>query len=92
MLRAPARVGLTSGAQEAIGRVAQGFGWFGLGALVAAPAALALFVRTGRSTSDGHEPDVVLVVPGLEVAPRRRTSPTSSWSWFAPCCRRRKAR
>src|SRR5215213_3515375 len=73
MLRA-ARVGAPSGAQEAIGRVAPGFGWFGLGVLAAGASAWALFSRTGRSPSDGQEPDdgqdepdVVLDVPELEV-------------------------
>ena len=72
MLRAP-RVGAPSGAQEAIGRVAPGFGWFGLGALAAGATAWAIFSRTGRSPSDGREPDdgqepdVVLDVPELEV-------------------------
>ena len=82
MLRAPARVSPHSGAQESIGRVAPGFGWFGLGALAAGAAAWALFLRTGRSPSSGQgpdgqepdgqepggqEPDVVLDVPELEV-------------------------
>ena len=77
MLRAAARVSPTSGAQEAIGRVAPGFGWFGLGVLAAGATAWALFLRTGRSPSngqepddqepDGQEPDVVLDVPELEV-------------------------
>src|SRR3712207_3495354 len=76
MLRAP-RVVPPSGAQEAIGRVAPGFGWFGLGVLAAGATAWALFLRTGRSPSkgqepdgqepDGQEPDVVLDVPELEV-------------------------
>src|SRR5918995_7359401 len=77
MLRAP-RIGPPPGAQEAIGRVAPGFGWFGLGALAAGATAWALFLRTRRSPSngqepDGHEPDgqeepdVVLDVPELEV-------------------------
>ena len=72
MLRAP-RVGPPPGAQEAIGRVAPGFGWFGLGVLAAGVTAWALFLRTGRSPSsngqepDGQEPDVVLDVPELEV-------------------------
>src|SRR5215213_5838725 len=71
MLRAP-QVGPPRGAQEAIGRVPGGFGWFGLGALAAGAAAWALFARTGRSPSngqgpDGQEPDVVLDVPELEV-------------------------
>ena len=76
MLRT-ARVSPPSGAQEAIGRVAPGFGWFGLGVLAAGAAAWALFSRTGRSPSngqapdgqepDGQEPDVVLDVPELEV-------------------------
>ena len=71
MLRAP-RVGPPSGAQEAIGRVAPGFGWFGLGVLAAGATAWAIFSRTGRSPSDGQEPDgqepdVVLDVPELEV-------------------------
>jgi hypothetical protein len=77
MLRAPARVGPPSGAQEAIVRVAPGFGWFGLGVLAAGVTAWAIFLRTGRSPSngqgsdgqepDGQEPDVVLNVPELEV-------------------------
>jgi hypothetical protein len=74
MLRAPARLGTPSGAQEAIGRVAPGFGWFGLGVLAAGATALALLLRTGRAPSDGQEepdgqerPDVVLDVPELEV-------------------------
>jgi hypothetical protein len=62
-----------------IGRVAPGFGWFGLGALAAGATAWAIFSRTGRSPSDGHgepdghgqdgqqHPDVVLDVPELEV-------------------------
>jgi hypothetical protein len=71
MLRAP-RVGPPSGAQETIGRFSQSFGWFGLGALAAGAAAWAIFSRTGRSPSngqepDGQEPDVVLDVPELEV-------------------------
>jgi hypothetical protein len=71
MLRA-AQVSPPSGAQEAIGRVAPGFGWFGLGVLAAGATAWALFPRTGRSPSDdqdpdGQEPDVVLDVPELEV-------------------------
>jgi hypothetical protein len=71
MLRAP-RVGAPSGAQETIGRFSQGFGWFGLGALAAGATAWAIFSRTGRSPSngqepDGQEPDVVLDVPELEV-------------------------
>src|SRR5215213_6112092 len=72
MLRAP-RISPPSGAQEAIGRVAPGFGWFGLGVLAAGATAWALFLRTGRSPSngqepdDGQEPDVVLDVPELEV-------------------------
>src|ERR671913_837643 len=72
MLRAAARVSPTSGAQEVIGRVAPGFGWFGLGVLAAGATAWALFLRTRRSPSngqepDGQEPDVVLDVPELEV-------------------------
>src|SRR5215213_9638797 len=73
MLRAPARVGAPPGAQEAIGRVAPGFGWFGLGVLAAGATAWALFLRTGRESpngqepDDGQEPDVVLDVPELEV-------------------------
>src|SRR5215217_75982 len=77
VLRA-ARVGPPQGAQEAIvGRVAPGFGWFGLGVLAAGATAWALFSRQGRSPSngqdadgqepDGQEPDVVLDVPELEV-------------------------
>jgi hypothetical protein len=72
MLRAP-RTGAPSGAQEAIVRVAPGFGWFGLGVLAAGATAWVLFSRTGRSPSngqepdDGQEPDVVLDVPELEV-------------------------
>jgi hypothetical protein len=70
MLRAP-RVGPPSGAQIAIGRVAQDFGWFGLGVLAASTAVWVL-LRSGRWPSngqghDGHEPDVVLDVPELEV-------------------------
>ena len=75
MLRAATttRVGPPQGAQEAIvERVAPGFGWFGLGVLAAGATAWALFSRTGRSPSDGQdpdgqEPDVVLDVPELEV-------------------------
>jgi hypothetical protein len=75
MLRAATttRVGPPQGAQEAIGRVAPGFGWFGLGVLAAGATAWALFLRTGRESSDGQEPDddqepdVVLDVPELEV-------------------------
>src|SRR5215218_6656074 len=73
MLRAPARISPTSGAQEVIGRVAPGFGWFGLGGLAAGATAWVLFLRTHRSPStgqesdDGQEPDVVLDVPELEV-------------------------
>ena len=78
MLRAPARVGPPSGAQETILRVAPGFGWFGLGVLAAGAAAWAIFSRTGISPSNGQEPngqgpdgqeepDVVLDVPELEV-------------------------
>ena len=72
MLRAP-RVVPPSGAQEAIGRVAPGFGWFGLGVLAAGATAWALFLRAGRRSPsngqepDGQEPDVVLDVPELEV-------------------------
>src|SRR5215207_620511 len=72
MLRAP-RVSPPQGAQEAILRVAPGFGWFGLGVLAAGATAWAIFSRTGRSPSDGQEPDgaqepdVVLDVPELEV-------------------------
>jgi hypothetical protein len=72
MLRA-LRAGASSGAQLAIGRVAPGFGWFGLGVLAAGAAAWAIFSRTERSPSngqepdgqepDGQEPDVVLDVP-----------------------------
>jgi hypothetical protein len=60
----------------AIGRVAQDFGWFGLGALAASTAVWVL-VRSGRWPSNGQgqdgpgsggqEPDVVLDVPELEV-------------------------
>jgi hypothetical protein len=80
MLRAATttRVGAPQGAQEAIGRVAPGFGWFGLGVLAAGATAWALFSRTRPSPSngqqpedgqepDGQEPDVVLDVPELEV-------------------------
>jgi hypothetical protein len=78
MLRAATtRVGPPQGAQEAIGRVAPGFGWFGLGVLAAGATAWALFSRTRPSPSngqgsdgqepDGQEPDVVLDVPELEV-------------------------
>jgi hypothetical protein len=77
MLRAPARISSPRGAQEAIGRVAPGFGWFGLGVLAAGATAWALFSRTRQSPSngqdpdgqdhDGQEPDVVLDVPELEV-------------------------
>jgi hypothetical protein len=76
MLRA-AQVSPPSGAQEAILRVAPGFGWFGLGVLAAGATAWALFSRTQRPPSngqepdgqepDGQEPDVVLDVPELEV-------------------------
>jgi hypothetical protein len=76
MLRA-ARVAPPEGAQEAIGRLAPGFGWFGLGALAAGATAWALFSRTRPSPAnsqesdgqepDGQEPDVVLDVPELEV-------------------------
>jgi hypothetical protein len=78
MLRAP-RISPTSGAQEAIGRVTPGFGWFGLGALAAGATAWALFSRTrpspsngqepgdGQEPDGGQEPDVVLDVPELEV-------------------------
>jgi hypothetical protein len=72
MLRAP-RVSPPSGAQETILRVAPGFGWFGLGVLAAGATAWAIFSRTGRSPSNGQEPDgqeqpdVVLDVPELEV-------------------------
>jgi hypothetical protein len=77
MLRAPARISPPRGTQEAIGRVAPGFGWFGLGVLAAGATAWALFSRTRQSPSngqepdgqdhDGQEPDVVLDVPELEV-------------------------
>src|ERR671910_1562105 len=72
MLRAAPRIGPPPGAQEAIGRVAPGFGWFGLGVLAAGATAWALFLRTRRSPSngqepDGQKPDVVLDVPELEV-------------------------
>src|SRR5918995_2708628 len=71
MLRT-ARVSPPSGAQEVLGRVAPGLGWFGLGVLAAGATAWALFSRTQRSPSngqepDGQEPDVVLDVPELEV-------------------------
>src|SRR5215218_6678926 len=71
MLRAP-QVGPPSGVQETIGRMAPGFGWFGLGVLAAGATAWAIFSRTDRSPSngqepDGQEPDVVLDVPELEV-------------------------
>jgi hypothetical protein len=77
MLRA-ARVAPPQRAQEAIVRVAPGFGWFGLGVLAAGATAWALFLRTGRAPSNGQwpdgqepdggqEPDVVLDVPELEV-------------------------
>src|SRR5215211_3230036 len=76
MLRT-ARVSPPSGAQEVLGRVAPGFGWFGLGVLAAGATAWALFSRTERSPAngqepdgqepDGQEPDVVLDVPELEV-------------------------
>ena len=75
MLRAP-RLGSPSGGQMALGRVPQGFGWFGLGALAAGAAAWAL-MRSARWPSNGQEPDgresggqepdVVLDVPELEV-------------------------
>jgi hypothetical protein len=73
MLRAATtRVGPPQGAQEAIGRVAPGFGWFGLGVLAAGATAWAIFSRTRPSPAngqepDGQEPDVVLDVPELEV-------------------------
>src|SRR5918998_2821047 len=77
MLRAPARISPPRGTQEAIGRVAPGLGWFGLGVLAAGATAWALFSRTRQSPSngqepdgqdhDGQEPDVVLDVPELEV-------------------------
>jgi hypothetical protein len=76
MLRAP-QVGSPLGAKEAFGGVPQGIGWFGLGVLAAGATAWALFLRTGRSPSNGQdpdgqepdaqEPDVVLDVPELEV-------------------------
>ena len=76
MLRAP-QVGSPLGAKEAFGGVLQGIGWFGLGVLAAGATAWALFLRTGRSPSNGQdpdgqepdaqEPDVVLDVPELEV-------------------------
>src|SRR5215204_718818 len=77
MPRAP-RLRPPSGAQMAFGRVAPGFGWFGLGALAAGAVAWAL-LRFARWPSkgqgqepdgqepDGQEPDVVLDVPELEV-------------------------
>jgi hypothetical protein len=60
------------GAKKTILRVAPGFGWFGFGVLAAGATAWAIFSRTGRSPSngqdpDGQEPDVVLDVPELEV-------------------------
>jgi hypothetical protein len=72
MLRAATRVGPPRGAQEAIVRVARGFGWFGLGVVATGATAWAIFLRTQRSPSngqepDGQEPDVVLDVPELEV-------------------------
>jgi hypothetical protein len=72
MLRAATRVGPPRGAQEAIVRVAPGFGWFGLGVVATGATAWAIFLRTQRSPSngqepDGQEPDVVLDVPELEV-------------------------
>ena len=70
------RVGTPSGGQMALGRVPQGFGWFGLGALAAGATAWAL-MRSARAPSNGQEPDgresggqepdVVLDVPELEV-------------------------
>ena len=74
MLGAPAaRMSPPQGAQEAIVRVAPGFGWFGLGVLAAGATAWVLISRTHRSPSNGQEPDgqdepdVVLDVPELEV-------------------------
>jgi hypothetical protein len=79
MLRAATtRVVAPQGAQEAIGRVAPGFGWFGLGVLAAGATAWALFFSRTRPSPangqqpdgqepDGQEPDVVLDVPELEV-------------------------
>src|SRR5215210_1683225 len=73
MLRAAPRVGPPPGAQETILRGAPGFGWFGLGVLAAGATAWVIFSRTGRSPSNGQEPDgqdepdVVLDVPELEV-------------------------
>ena len=66
MIRAP-RVGPPEEAKETILRVAPGVGWFGLGVLAAGATAWAIFSRTGRSPSNGQEPDVVLDVPELEV-------------------------
>ena len=71
MLRTP-RVSPPSGAQEAIGRVAPGFGWFGLGVLAAGATAWAIFReredrRRTAGRPSGQEPDVVLDVPELEV-------------------------
>ena len=78
MLRAVPRVGPPSGARvTSFQGVPPGFGWFGLGALAAGAALLAL-LRLRRSPSqdgqkpdgqqpDGQKPDVVLDVPELEV-------------------------
>src|SRR5918997_5983105 len=71
MLRGP-RLEPPPGAQEAIGRVPGGFGWFGLGVLATGATAWAIFSRTRPSPPDGQEPDgqepdVVLDVPELEV-------------------------
>ncbi len=78
MLRAASRVGPPWGARiTSFGGLPPGFGWFGLGALAAGAAALAL-LRLRRAPSDddhhpdgqepdGQKPDVVLDVPELEV-------------------------
>ena len=67
--------------QEAIGRVAPGLGWFGLGALLP-NAAIAL--QRPREPDGGQEPDVGLDVPELEVdriTLEVRTSGPTSPSW-----------
>ena len=72
MLRAP-RVGPPSGAQEAILRVAPGFGWFGLGVLAAGATAWAIFSRTGRS-------------PSGKTA-KSPTAKSRTWCWTSPSWR-----
>ena len=74
MIRAP-RVGPPEEAKETILRVAPGFGWFGLGVLAAGATAWVIFSRTGRSPSNGQEPD------------GDPTAKSPTWCWTSPSWR-----